>query len=114
MRLQSETTPASGRPAPAAPVWLSSYPAGAPETIDADAYSSLHAMLLEACQTYAGLPAFECLRVRMSYAEWERASRDFAAFLREEANCQPGERVAVMLPNLLAYPVAFLGTLRAG
>jgi long-chain acyl-CoA synthetase len=50
----------------------------------------------------------------MSYAEWDRDSRDFAAFLLEEAKCQPGDRVAVMLPNLLAYPVTFLGTLRAG
>ena len=50
----------------------------------------------------------------MSYAEWERDSRDFAAFLVEEANCRPGDRVAIMLPNMLAYPVTFLGALRAG
>ena len=79
-----------------------------------DAYPSLHAMLLEACRHYAERPAFECLRVRMSYAEWERGSRDFAAFLLEEVNCRPGDRVAIMLPNMLAYPVTFLGTLRAG
>ena len=71
-------------------------------------------MLLESCRIHAELPAFECLRVRMSYAEWERGSRDFASFLLEEANCKPGDRVAIMLPNLLAYPVTFLGTLRAG
>ena len=46
--------------------------------------------------------------------EWDRDSRDFAAFLVEEANCRPGDRVAIMLPNMLAYPVAFLGALRAG
>ncbi len=50
----------------------------------------------------------------MSYAEWDRDSRDFAAFLLEEADCRPGDRVAIMLPNMLAYPVTFLGTLRAG
>lgn len=115
MRVQSEATPA---PAPAVsptgPFWLSSYPAGVPATIDADAYSSLHAMLLESCRSHAELPAFECLRVRMSYAEWDRASHDFAAFLVEEAKCRPGDRIAIMLPNLLSYPVAFLGTLRAG
>jgi long-chain acyl-CoA synthetase len=49
----------------------------------------------------------------MSFAEWERVSRAFAAFLLEEVNCQPGDRVAIMLPNLLAYPVAFLAALRA-
>jgi long-chain acyl-CoA synthetase len=50
----------------------------------------------------------------MSFAEWERDSHDFAAFLLEEVKCQPGDRVAIVLPNLLAYPVTFLGTLRAG
>ena len=114
MRLQAETALAPATAAAADPVWLSSYPAGVPASIDADAYPSLHAMLLEACRNYAERPAFECLRARMSYAEWERDSRDFAAFLLEEVNCQPGDRVAIMLPNMLAYPVTFLGTLRAG
>ncbi|HTV28796.1 MAG TPA: AMP-binding protein [Xanthobacteraceae bacterium] len=114
MKLQTETASTSATVAAADPFWLSSYPPGVPASIDPDAYPSLHAMLLEACRNYAELPAFECLRMRMSYAEWERSSRDFAAFLREEVNCTSGERVAIMLPNLLAYPVTFLGTLRAG
>jgi long-chain acyl-CoA synthetase len=96
------------------PAWFASYPPGVPKRIDADAYPSLHAMLLESCRKHAERPAFECLRARMSYAEWERDSRDFAAFLLEEVNCRPGDRVAIMLPNMLAYPVTFLGTLRAG
>ena len=96
------------------PAWLRSYPPGVPKTIDPDSFPSLHAMLLDACRKFAERPAFECLRARMSYAEWERDSRDFAAFLVEEANCRPGDRVAIMLPNLLAFPVAFLGALRAG
>ncbi len=106
-------------PKPAAPVardpaWFASYPAGVPRTIDAGAFPSLHAMLLEACRAFAERPAFECLRARMSYAEWDRYSRDFAAFLVEQAGCRPGDRVAIMLPNLLSYPVVFLGALRAG
>ena len=96
------------------PAWFASYPAGVPRTIDADVYPSLHAMLLEACHGFAERPAFECLRARMSYAEWDRHSQGFAAFLAEQAGCRPGDRVAIMLPNLLAYPVAFLGALRAG
>jgi long-chain acyl-CoA synthetase len=111
MKLQAETAPAT---AATDPVWLSSYPAGVPARIDADSYPSLHALLLEACRNYAERPAFECLSARMSYAEWERDSRDFAAFLLEEVKCKPGDRVALMLPNMLAYPVTFLGTLRAG
>jgi long-chain acyl-CoA synthetase len=96
------------------PIWLASYPSGVPKIIDPDLYPSLHAMLLQSCRRHAERPAFECLGARMSYAEWDRDSRDFAAFLLEEAGCAPGDRVAIMLPNLLAYPVAFLGTLRAG
>jgi long-chain acyl-CoA synthetase len=116
MTLQFESAPAPAAAAAgvADPIWLASYPAGIPKSIDADAYPSLHAMLLEACRKHAERPAYECLGAPMSYAEWERDSRDFAAFLVEEANCRPGDRVAIMLPNMLAYPVTFLGTLRAG
>src|SRR5277367_325866 len=98
----------------AGPNWFSSYPPGVPKSIDPDIYPSLTAMLLEACRKNAEQPAFECLGARMSYAEWDRDSRDFAAFLIEEAGCRPGDRVAIMLPNMFAYPVTFLGTLRAG
>src|SRR5580698_689333 len=98
----------------AEPAWFASYPAGVPKTIDPDRFPSLHAMLIESCDQHALRPAFECLSARMSYAEWERDSRAFAAFLVEEVKCRAGDRVAIMLPNMLAYPVAFLGTLRAG
>jgi long-chain acyl-CoA synthetase len=91
-----------------------SYPFGVPKSIDPDAYPSLHALLLDACRLYSERPAFDCLGATITYAEWERDSRSFATFLREEAKCQPGDRIAIMLPNVLAYPVAFLGSLRAG
>ena len=108
-----------GEPAPAKssatePIWFASYPPGVPRSIDPDAHASLTAMLLDACRLHAERPAFECLSARMSFAEWDRDSRDFAAFLTEEAGCRPGDRVAIMLPNMFAYPVTFLGTLRAG
>ncbi|HUI15500.1 MAG TPA: AMP-binding protein [Xanthobacteraceae bacterium] len=109
--MQSEVAPNKNGPSP---IWLASYPSGVPATIDADAFPSLSAMLIGACRRHAALPAFECLSAQMTYAEWDRDSRDFAAFLLEEANCRPGERVAIMLPNMLAYPVTFLGALRAG
>jgi len=113
MTLLTPSEPAPNK-ADAESPWLGSYPANVPKSIDPDAYPSLSAMLLDACRLHADQPAFECLSARMSYAEWDRDSRDFAAFLVEEANCRQGERVAIMLPNMLAYPVAFLGTLRAG
>jgi long-chain acyl-CoA synthetase len=111
-----ETESASAPPASGAgePIWFASYPPGIPKSIDPDSYPSLSALLLDACARHAAHPAFECLDTRMSYAEWERVSRAFAAFLIEEAKCRPGDRVAIMLPNLLAYPVAFFGALRAG
>ena len=98
----------------AAPIWFASYPPGIVHSIDPDTYPSLSAMLLDACKHHATHAAFECLGTRLSYGDWERISRSFAAFLREEAKLEPGDRVAIMLPNLLAYPVAFLGALRAG
>jgi long-chain acyl-CoA synthetase len=110
-------TPSEAPPATIAgsdPIWLASYPAGVPATIDPDIYPSLPAMLIEACRQHGPRPAFECLGAQMTYAQWERDSRDFAAFLVEEADCRRGERVAIMLPNMLAYPVTFLGALRAG
>jgi len=94
--------------------WRASYPSGVPETIDPDAYPSLHALLLAACRRHADRPAFDFLGAVMTYAEWDRASAAFAGFLRETLGRGAGERVAIMLPNVLAYPVAFLGTLRAG
>src|ERR1700675_4403722 len=114
MTLPPQSEPAPAQAGTGEPIWLASYPAGVAKSIDPDAYPSLSAMLLEACRRHAERPAFECLSARMSYAQWDRDSRDFAAFLVEEAKCRAGDRVALMLPNMLAYPVAFLGALRAG
>ena len=114
MTLQTPSAPAPAAAGGAEPIWFASYPPGIPKTIDPDAYSSLTALLLDACDRHAALPAFECLGTEMTYAGWERVSRSFAAFLVEEAKFHPGDRIAIMLPNLLAYPVAFLGALRAG
>jgi long-chain acyl-CoA synthetase len=111
----SETVPVrTGMTEAPEPIWFASYPEGVPRSIDADAHPSLSAMLIAACRQHGERPAFECLRVRMSYTDWERDSRDFAAFLVEELKCCPGDRVAIMLPNMLAYPVTFFGALRAG
>jgi long-chain acyl-CoA synthetase len=112
---QDGATPAKGETTMTPePNWFASYAPGVPKSIDPDVYPSLSAMLIEACRQHAERPAFECLSARISYAEWDRGSRDFAAFLVEEANCRAGDRVAIMLPNMFAYPVTFLGALRAG
>jgi len=114
MTLPAPSAPPLAMTDPVDPIWLKSYPAGVPAQIDADRYPSLHAMLLDSCRRNAARPAFESLSARMTYAEWDHDSRAFAGFLREVAGCAVGERVAIMLPNMLAYPVALLGTLRAG
>src|ERR1700738_4135274 len=114
MMLAAEGAPPLAPAGTVDPIWLKSYPAGTPKTIDPDSYQSLHAMLLESCRLHAARPAFESLRARMTFGEWDRDSRALAAFLREELACRAGDRVAIMLPNMLAYPVALLGALRAG
>jgi long-chain acyl-CoA synthetase len=94
--------------------WLASYPAGVPAEVDWRATRSLKHMIERSCSRYAGLPAFESLGVAMSYRELDRQSLAFAGWLQHELGLRRGDRVAVMLPNSLQYPVAVAGTLRAG
>jgi long-chain acyl-CoA synthetase len=94
-------------------VWLSTYPAGTPAEIDAGAYPSLTAIFEESCRRFATRPAYHNLGVTLTYGEVERLSRQFAAYLRG-LGLAKGDRVALMMPNLLQYPVALFGTLRAG
>jgi len=95
-------------------IWLKNYPAGMPTEIDADLYQSIPDLLAQITVKYADKPAFHNLGCTMTYAELDRRSRDFAAFLQGLPGMTRGERVAVMAPNLLQYPVALFGILRAG
>jgi long-chain acyl-CoA synthetase len=94
--------------------WLASYPPGVPAEVDVHAFPSLPAMFLESCRRFAGRPAFTNLGATLSYAEVEALTRDFAAFLLTGLGLHKGDRLAVMLPNSLQYPVAVFGALRAG
>ena len=96
------------------PIWHVSYPPDVPLTINPDAHPTVHAMLIEACEQHAARSAFDCLGATLTFAEWERLSGSFAAFLIEGINRKLGDRIALMVPNMFAYPVAFLGSLRAG
>ena len=71
-------------------------------------------MLEQAMKTHAGRPAFHSFGQTLTYADVDRQSRNFAAYLQKKLGVKKGDRVAVMLPNLLAFPVAFLGIIRAG
>ncbi len=94
--------------------WLKSYPAGTPVDIDDRVYASLPAFFEQNARRYASLPAFANLGTRLSFAEAEEQSRYLANFLQHELGLKKGERVAVMLPNILQNPLAILAVLRAG
>src|SRR5215470_9669369 len=94
--------------------WLASYGGNIPAEIDAGAYGSVLELLQGAMKRYAAKPAFRCFGQTLTYADIDRLSRDFAAYLQAEAGIRRGDRVAVMLPNLPAFPIAMLGIMRAG
>ncbi|HSD74214.1 MAG TPA: AMP-binding protein [Steroidobacteraceae bacterium] len=94
-------------------IWLGAYPRGAVAEIDADAYPSLTAIFEASCQRFADRPAYHNLGVTLTYAELERLTRRFAAYLCG-LGLGKGDRIALMMPNLLQYPVALFGALRAG
>ena len=95
-------------------VWLKRYPQGVPAEIDPDRFTSLPAMFEESCRKFADHPAFTNFGTTITFAEFESAARYFAAYLQKDLGLAKGDRVAVMMPNLLQYPVAVYGILRAG
>ena len=98
----------------AAKPWLTQYPPGVPAEIDPDRYPSLPALLETAFARHAPQPAFSNLGETLTYAQIDALSRSFAAYLQGAAKLARGDRVAVMLPNLLQSPVLVFGILRAG
>ncbi|MDC8015089.1 long-chain-fatty-acid--CoA ligase [Tahibacter soli] len=94
--------------------WLSSYPAGVPAQVDLDEFSSVVAVLESACERFRHRPAFSNLGKVLSYDDVDRLSRQFAAFLTGDLGLKKGDRVALMMPNVLQYPIAIFGVLRAG
>lgn len=95
-------------------VWLKRYPADVPAEISADRYTSLVDLFEQAAKRYAEQPAFWNMGQKMTYRQLEQKSRAFAAYLQKALHLRPGDRVALMMPNLLQYPVALFGVLRAG
>lgn len=94
--------------------WLKSYQPSTPAEIDGDAYNSVVEIFLEATERFADNPSFQNFGTTISYTELEKQSRDFAAWCQHEAGLQKGDRIAIMMPNLLQYPIALFGALRAG
>ncbi len=95
-------------------VWLDEYMPGVPADIDTSAYASLAELIDKSCEKFRELPAFENLGVVLSYDDIDRLSQDFASYLQNVLGLNKGDRIAVMMPNLLQYPIAVFGILRAG
>jgi long-chain acyl-CoA synthetase len=94
--------------------WLKQYPPGIPADIDPDSYPSLKDVVEEALVTYRQLPAFTNMGATLTYAQLDELSRAFAAWLQHKSGLVRGDRVALMMPNVLQYPIALFGVMRAG
>lgn len=93
--------------------WLKHYPSGVPANIDVEQYATLTQMLDEALKKFAKMPAFSCMGKTLSFEQVDKMSRHFGAYLHSRG-LEPGDRIALMMPNLLQYPIALFGALRAG
>lgn len=94
--------------------WLAHYPKGVPAEIDLEQYRNIVSVLEDSCDRYRSKPAFENMGKTISYDELDRLSYQFACHLLLDLKLKKGDRVALMMPNLLQYPVAIFGVLRAG
>jgi len=94
-------------------IWLRSYPKGVATEIDVNTYASVREVFNESCTKFAPRRAFSCMGKAISFAELDELSRSFGAFLLGRG-LKKGSRVALMMPNILQYPVCVFGTLRAG
>ena len=94
-------------------IWLKNYPAGVPANINAESYPSLVSLIDETLKKYAHLPAFTCMGKTLSYAQIDEQAQHFGAYLQSRG-LHPGDKIALMMPNMLQYPIALFGALRAG
>lgn len=97
-------------------IWIKNYQAGIPATIEdqMEKYGSIPDILEESFNNYSNKKAFHCMGKDLTYGEVEQQSRKFASYLENNLGLKKGDRVALMLPNILQYPVALFGILRAG
>ena len=94
--------------------WLAGYPKGVPAEIDLEEFESISALLDSCFDRFHHRPAFTNMGRTISYGELDALSRQFASFLVNDLKCVKGDRIAMMMPNVLQYPIAIAGALRAG
>ena len=95
-------------------IWLNSYQDGVPAEIDVGEFQSLGEMFEKSVGKYRDRVAFVCMGAEITYGELDKLSRDFAAYLQSVLKLPKGDRVAIMMPNVLQYPICMIGALRAG
>ena len=95
-------------------IWLKRYPEGMPETIDPEHYHSLLDLFEKSFADYSDLPAFTNMGKVLTYSELDSATKRVASYIQNDLGLKKGDKVAVMMPNLLQTPVTILGVLRAG
>jgi long-chain acyl-CoA synthetase len=94
--------------------WLNTYPEDVPEFVDVDQYQNINEMFRDTFEKYADKTAFVNMGHSLSFAELKEKSDAFAAYLQCELKAKKGDRIALMMPNLLQYPITILGALKAG
>ncbi|MDH1541556.1 long-chain-fatty-acid--CoA ligase FadD1 [Stutzerimonas stutzeri] len=94
--------------------WKDKYPVGVASEINPNEYQNIQAVLKQSCKRFADKPAFSSLGKTLTYGELYKLSGDFAAYLQQNTDLQPGDRIAVQLPNLIQYPIVVFGAMRAG
>ena len=95
-------------------IWLNSYPKAVPAEIDPDRYRSILEVFHSACDKFADRPCYTNMGVTLSFQQLRTLSGQFAAFLRKDLGLVKGDRIGLQMPNVLQYPVALFGALRAG
>lgn len=95
-------------------IWLKEYEPGVPPEINVNEYENIPHLLDESFAKFRDLPSFHCMGTTLTYGQIDELSRKFASYLQNDLGLQQGDRVALMMPNILQYPVALFGVLRAG
>ena len=95
-------------------IWLRNYPAGVPADINPNEIASLQALMERSFEKFADRPAYTLMDRTLTFRELDRLSRQLAAYLQQQAGLRKGDRIAIMLPNILQYPVVIAAAFRAG
>ena len=94
--------------------WFSQYPESFPQYIEESPFENIPALLEETCKKFQNLAAFTNMGKSITYGELDRLSNDFASFLQNVAGMKKGDRMAIQMPNIIQFPIAMIGAMKAG